>query len=88
LVLESKDNIKARGGRSTDVGDALALTFAEPVAPRRTSVGRTRSAIPDDYDVFAEMNDPGSYNPFAEPTTHQPNYRADWDAFAGIRYDP
>lgn len=29
--LESKDDIKKRGLRSTDCGDALALTFAEPL---------------------------------------------------------
>lgn len=34
MVLEPKDAIKARGLRSTDVGDALALTFAYPVAMR------------------------------------------------------
>ena len=34
LVLEAKDRIKARLGLSPDAGDALALTFAEPV--RRT----------------------------------------------------
>ncbi len=31
IKLESKDRIKARGGRSPDLGDALALTFAMPV---------------------------------------------------------
>ncbi len=37
IKLESKDRIKERGGRSPDLGDALALTFAMPVnqaAPR------------------------------------------------------
>lgn len=32
IKLESKDRIKERGGRSPDLGDALALTFAAPVA--------------------------------------------------------
>lgn len=32
--LESKDDIKARGLPSPDLGDALALTFSQPVAPR------------------------------------------------------
>ena len=32
-ALEPKDKIKERIGRSTDCGDALALTFAAPVAP-------------------------------------------------------
>ena len=34
LQLESKDDIKDRGLPSPDDGDALALTFAAPVAPR------------------------------------------------------
>lgn len=39
ILLEAKDRIKARLGLSPDAGDALALTFAEPV--RR---GRRRAA--------------------------------------------
>ena len=31
LQLEEKDEIKKRLGRSPDLADALALTFAEPV---------------------------------------------------------
>lgn len=34
LVLESKEEMKKRGIRSPDEGDALALTFAEPVRDR------------------------------------------------------
>lgn len=34
LLLEAKDKIKARGLPSPDLGDALALTFAYPVAQR------------------------------------------------------
>mgnify|MGYP000172634810 CR=1 FL=1 len=33
-LLESKDKMKKRGIRSPDGGDALALTFAEPIAKR------------------------------------------------------
>ena len=33
LLLESKDSLKARGLASPDLADALALTFAHPVAP-------------------------------------------------------
>jgi hypothetical protein len=40
LILEDKDKIKARLGFSPDLGDAAALTFAEPIAP----------AIDDDED--------------------------------------
>ena len=34
LVLESKESMKDRGLDSPDDGDALALTFAQAVAPR------------------------------------------------------
>jgi hypothetical protein len=33
LVLESKENMRRRGVASPDEWDAVALTFAEPVAP-------------------------------------------------------
>lgn len=36
LQLEPKDDIKKRGLPSPDLGDALALTFASPVAPKGT----------------------------------------------------
>ena len=32
-VLESKADMQKRGQASPDAGDALALTFAQPVAP-------------------------------------------------------
>jgi hypothetical protein len=35
LVLESKEDMKKRGLASPDYGDALALTFAQPVAPAK-----------------------------------------------------
>ena len=35
LVLEAKEKIRARLGLSPDGGDALALTFAEPVLSQR-----------------------------------------------------
>jgi hypothetical protein len=36
IILESKDDLKKRILRSPDMGDALALTFAEHIAPRET----------------------------------------------------
>jgi hypothetical protein len=33
LKLEAKDHMRARGVKSPDEWDAVALTFAEPVAP-------------------------------------------------------
>jgi phage terminase large subunit len=35
LLIESKDDAKKRGIKSPDRADALALTFAEPVKPRK-----------------------------------------------------
>lgn len=35
LLIEAKEHMRARGLRSPDEWDAIALTFAEPVVPRR-----------------------------------------------------
>jgi hypothetical protein len=40
MKLESKEDIKKRLGRSTDTGDALALTFAMPVIGRMDNIKR------------------------------------------------
>lgn len=51
-VMESKRDMKARGLASPDVADALALTFAYPVAPKDTiSVGTTQAAA--EFDPLA-----------------------------------
>lgn len=42
LVLESKEHMAARGVRSPDVWDAVALTFAEPVVEHRPLIRRKR----------------------------------------------
>jgi hypothetical protein len=42
--LESKDDLKKRLGRSPDRGDAIALTFAEPVAGRSMDISRYKRA--------------------------------------------
>jgi hypothetical protein len=56
MVLESKDDIKKRGLRSSDLGDALALTFAMPVAPKSSSVyARSRHNSGADYNPFQDM---------------------------------
>jgi len=58
IKLEGKDAMKKRGLSSPDDGDALAMTFAEPVARRDSQHLRRRSALvgrtaESDYDVFA-----------------------------------
>lgn len=56
LMLESKDDMKKRGLKSPDDGDALAVTFAVTVAHRslrtaRNKKGRVASGM--DYDIFS-----------------------------------
>lgn len=58
IQIEDKGQIKARLGRSPDLADALALTFAAPVAPRLGPRGvaattRTTAQTLHDYDPFA-----------------------------------
>ena len=43
ILLEKKDRIKERSGRSPDVADAAALTFAAPVANRLVAARKTRA---------------------------------------------
>ena len=53
IQLERKEDMKKRGLASPDVGDALALTFAYPVAPAAFSGGPNaegRSRVLTDYD--------------------------------------
>ena len=51
ILLEDKDQVKARLGRSPDLADALALTFALPVAPRSP----LRAAKTDDYNPLGRL---------------------------------
>jgi hypothetical protein len=54
-ALESKDELKARGLPSPDLGDALALTFASPVAPK--------SARERFFERVERRTERGEYNP-------------------------
>ena len=54
-ALESKDELKARGLPSPDLGDALALTFASPVAPK--------SARERFFERVERKSERGEYNP-------------------------
>lgn len=55
IVLESKDDMKARGLPSPNYGDALALTFAHPVVKRdrHDLVGAGGRGLVSDYDPFS-----------------------------------
>ena len=58
LALEPKDDIKARGLPSPDLGDGLALTFAHPVAPRPKHINREHGVLSSrgkDYDPYSNL---------------------------------
>lgn len=55
LVLESKEDMKARGLSSPDDGDALALTFAHPVVRRAESaLGSARHKANNEYNPLSD----------------------------------
>lgn len=53
MLLEPKDVIKARLGRSCDKSDGWALTFAEPV-PAKVAASPIRQRQPDAYDPWRD----------------------------------
>lgn len=52
LKLESKEDLKKRGLPSPDIADAIALTFAQPIAPKEIR------------DVLHSQPNAGDYDPF------------------------
>jgi hypothetical protein len=50
IHLETKDELKKRGLSSPDLGDALALTFAQEVAPLNVSGAGARAKVLNDYN--------------------------------------
>jgi hypothetical protein len=57
ILLEKKEDMKKRGLASPDLGDALALTFAYPVAPSDHSAGFAgKPKHESSYDPFAREN--------------------------------
>lgn len=68
IVLESKDDIKKRlpDNGSPDLADALALTFAHPVAKKRTSPipGADRPRDPMQYDPYKAIRARREHDPY------------------------
>jgi hypothetical protein len=75
IRLEEKAQIKARLGVSPDLGDALALTFAIPDAPRRAYYGRRAGKAAMDYDPLEE-NDGIQSRESEEPDDTKPIRRS------------
>lgn len=55
IVLEPKDDIKARGLPSPDLGDALVLTFAHPVGKKQERPMGTGNASNRPYDPYMNI---------------------------------
>lgn len=62
MLLEPKEKIKARLGRSPDYADALALTFAYPVQ-KKPRDERGNEARPRDHDRYGSQPSGEPYNP-------------------------
>ncbi|MCB0257160.1 MAG: terminase [Anaerolineae bacterium] len=56
ILLERKEDMKRRGLASPDEGDALALTFARPIGPRKHSSDPLQSQKQQVYDPFRKLN--------------------------------
>jgi phage terminase large subunit len=61
LIIEEKEQIKAKIGRSPNYADALALTFAEPDMPKSDAMlnllgVRDRNHARDDFDPFRDQD--------------------------------
>lgn len=63
ILIEPKDNIKKRLGRSPDLADAYAVTFAYPIAPRPKVVAAGVELHRD--GTVAGSRRAGDYNPLA-----------------------
>lgn len=53
ILIEPKDQVKAKIGRSPDMADALGLTFAQPVHPRGVQRLGNSNMMVTEYDPFA-----------------------------------
>jgi hypothetical protein len=54
VILERKEDMKARGLGSPDIADALALTFASPVVGQFSFAGRGDHMVQTEYDPFSD----------------------------------
>jgi hypothetical protein len=54
IILERKEDMKARGLASPDIADALALTFAAPVWSQVSQVGGGDHLVQYEYDPFSD----------------------------------
>ena len=74
IVLERKEDMRARGLGSPDIADALALTFASPVSSALSFAGRGDHLVQTDYNPFSDAAMTGK--PYPEAT--QRHYAEGW----------
>jgi hypothetical protein len=77
IQLERKEETKKRGSASPDNGDALALTFAYPVAPSDHTPQFFRGPMYESaYNPFSRpaTDEYTNYNPFSQPYGTQTNH--------------
>jgi hypothetical protein len=53
VLIERKDDMRARGLGSPDMADALSLTFAAPVFTQLSFAGRGDHLVQSEYDPFS-----------------------------------
>jgi hypothetical protein len=69
ILLEKKEDMRKRGLESPDIADALALTFAFPVAMHQNAGGeglRHKVGAEYEYHPYDALGPEGPYNPFGE----------------------
>ncbi len=69
VLVEDKAQIKLRLGRSPDLEDALACTFAFPVAPRPQALPGSSGLIPNFSNVVSRSNDISPWDRFDKPAS-------------------
>ena len=74
IVLERKEDMRARGLGSPDIADALALTFASPVSSALSFAGRGDHLVQTDYNPFSDAAMTGKPYPGAT----QRHYAEGW----------
>lgn len=69
VLVEEKKQIKMRIGRSPDLEDALACTFAYPVAPRAHALPGSSGIVPNFANVVQRSSDYDPWSRFDKPAS-------------------
>jgi hypothetical protein len=75
IILERKEDMRARGLSSQDIADALALTFSVPVFTRR-SLGTPSHGVISEWEPLSDASLRGQYGDAATGIGRSPRYFA------------